>query len=152
MREPRCLKCKAILPFQNAVDGSASRPHNGDVAICWECGETMIFEGKGFRLPTPEEFQELLNDEDFTRAMAAVAVKLSGAQDPAAVIINDKGVTTVLAQTPDAVCEMCGKTDELRPYGPRKANGVRMRVCFGCAQKDEAEARRAFVERIEGRT
>lgn len=44
-----------------------------------------------------------------------------------------------------AVCEMCGKTDELRPYGP---NG--MRVCFDCAMKDPKEARRQFEALING--
>jgi hypothetical protein len=46
---------------------------------------------------------------------------------------------------------MCGKLDECRSYGPRKADGVRMRVCFDCAQKDQDEALRALNERIEGR-
>jgi hypothetical protein len=132
------------------VDGSDDEPHDGDVAICWECGEAMLFEGRGFRYPTPEEFQELMHDEDFVATMAKVAVKLSGAQDPTAIIINDQGVATVIAPTPDAICEMCGKTDELRPYGP-KNGGVRMKVCFSCAHKNEDELRRAFDERIEGR-
>jgi hypothetical protein len=49
------------------------------------------------------------------------------------------------------ICEDCGKKDELRPYGKRKANGVRQWVCFPCARKDEAELHRAFEERIEGK-
>jgi flavoprotein len=84
--------------------------------------------------------------------MARVAIKLSGAQIPAAVIINDQGVTTVLAVEPDEKCEMCGEMKECRSYGPRKADGVRMRVCFDCAHKNEAELHRAFNERIEGRS
>lgn len=36
-------------------------------------------------------------------------------------------------------CDMCGKIDELRPYGP---NGEC--VCFDCAMKDEEAARRQF--------
>ena len=48
------------------------------------------------------------------------------------------------------VCEDCGKLDELRPYGHKKADGKRKWVCFPCAQKDEAELDRAFNERMEG--
>jgi hypothetical protein len=32
----------------------------------------------------------------------------------------------------DGKCELCGKIDELRPYGP---NGER--ICFECGMKDE---------------
>lgn len=38
-----------------------------------------------------------------------------------------------------AKCEMCGKVEELRPYGP---NGES--VCFVCAMKDEEAAERQF--------
>jgi hypothetical protein len=41
--------------------------------------------------------------------------------------------------THPAKCELCGKIEELRPYGP---NGEA--VCFDCAMKDEPAARRAF--------
>lgn len=37
---------------------------------------------------------------------------------------------------PNDVCELCGKTEELRPYGP---NGER--VCFDCGMKNEPAAR-----------
>jgi hypothetical protein len=43
----------------------------------------------------------------------------------------------------DGKCEMCGKKEELRPYGPGGKN-----VCFDCAMKDEAEAKRQFAERF----
>lgn len=36
-------------------------------------------------------------------------------------------------------CELCGKTAELRPYGP---NGER--VCFECGMADEGAAKRQF--------
>lgn len=42
-------------------------------------------------------------------------------------------------------CQMCGKVDELRPYGP---NGEE--VCFDCAMKDEAAARRGFRKLVLG--
>lgn len=45
----------------------------------------------------------------------------------------------------DGICEMCGKKDELRPYGPNNEN-----ICYDCAMKDEATALRKFRERIDG--
>jgi hypothetical protein len=152
MRKPRCLKCQEILSIQTAIDGGDSKPSTGDVAICFECGEVQIFQGAGFRLPTPEEFKEFLDDEDFTAAMAMVAVKNSKAEGAVEVVFGDSGHAIVLAPEPDEKCEMCGETDECRPYGPRKADGVRMRVCFPCAQKDPAEVQRAFDGRIERRS
>jgi hypothetical protein len=149
---PRCLKCRAPLPYHDAFDGSDAKPHDGAIAICFECGEAMIFEGRGFRSPTAEEFSEMLGDNEFAAALAAIAVKVSKAKDPAAVLIDPQtGRATVLANEPDEVCEMCGKMDECRSYGPRKADGVRMRVCLDCADKDRAETERAMAERFEGR-
>ena len=53
------------------------------------------------------------------------------------IMLSDEG-------TP-AKCEMCGKLEELRPYGP---NGER--VCFDCAMKDEAAMQKKFYERLKG--
>ena len=147
----KCLKCRAPLPFCDPIDGSDVKPYDGAVSICFECGEVMFFQGKGFRSPTPEEFSELLKDKQFARALAAIALKNSKAKDPVAVVFGDSGHATVLAPEPDEICEMCGKMMECRSYGPRKPDGVRMRVCFPCAEKDPAELSRAFDERIEGR-
>lgn len=36
-------------------------------------------------------------------------------------------------------CEMCGKTEELRPYGPKGEW-----VCFDCGMKDEESAKIQF--------
>lgn len=33
---------------------------------------------------------------------------------------------------PDEVCEFCGKTEELRPYGPKGEN-----ICHECGMKDK---------------
>lgn len=41
--------------------------------------------------------------------------------------------------TPISNCSLCGKKDELRPYGKDGAW-----VCFNCAMKDEEEATRQF--------
>jgi hypothetical protein len=43
----------------------------------------------------------------------------------------------------DGKCEICGKTEELRPYGPGGKN-----VCFDCMMLDEAEAKRQFAARF----
>lgn len=40
----------------------------------------------------------------------------------------------VIAQEPDQMCEMCGKIDECRPYGP---NGEQ--ICFDCAMTKVGE-------------
>lgn len=45
----------------------------------------------------------------------------------------------------NGICELCGKFDELRPYGP---NGER--VCFECGMKDEAAAKRQFEKIFNG--
>ncbi len=34
----------------------------------------------------------------------------------------------IIAQEPDQMCEICGKIDECRPYGPNNEQ-----VCFDCA-------------------
>lgn len=51
----------------------------------------------------------------------------------------------IICVEPDDVCEMCGKVDELRPYG---SGG--MRVCFDCGMKDEAEAIRRMKAHLFG--
>lgn len=51
----------------------------------------------------------------------------------------------IIEGEPDGVCELCGKTDELRPYGPNNE-----RICFDCAMKDEATTNRKFNELIDG--
>ena len=47
------------------------------------------------------------------------------------------GNIVVIAPTGNAKCDMCGKQDELRPYGPRGEN-----VCFDCGMKDKAAVER----------
>lgn len=41
-------------------------------------------------------------------------------------------------------CDLCGKVDELRPYGP---NGEA--ICFGCMLKDQGAAEKRFSESFE---
>lgn len=44
-------------------------------------------------------------------------------------------------------CELCGKIDDLRPYGPNNEN-----ICYDCGMKDEATTARKFKEMLEGQT
>jgi ribosome-binding protein aMBF1 (putative translation factor) len=62
--------------------------------------------------------------------------------------VFDNGKTRIVLITPqeDEKCEMCGKMEECRPYGPGGMN-----VCFDCAMKDEVEARRQLDARWDGK-
>lgn len=42
-------------------------------------------------------------------------------------------------------CQLCGKLDETRPYGP---NGEE--VCFDCGMKNQAAAERGFLRFVVG--
>lgn len=52
-----------------------------------------------------------------------------------------------IAQQSDEVCEMCGKVDECRPYGPNNEN-----ICFDCGMKDEETTKRKMNSYIFGET
>jgi hypothetical protein len=48
-------------------------------------------------------------------------------------------------EQPDAKCELCGKVEELRPYGPNGEN-----ICFDCGMKDEETTEKQFLGRLRG--
>ena len=50
-----------------------------------------------------------------------------------------------IAKEADDVCEMCGKVDELRPYGPNYE-----RICFDCAMQNEELTKQRMDEYIFG--
>jgi hypothetical protein len=50
-----------------------------------------------------------------------------------------------IAQQSDEVCELCGKVDECRPYGPNNEN-----ICFECGMKDEETTKRKMDAYIFG--
>lgn len=50
-----------------------------------------------------------------------------------------------IQEEPDRPCELCGKVEECRPYGPSGEQ-----VCFNCALKDPAAAKRGFVRYVCG--
>lgn len=51
----------------------------------------------------------------------------------------------VIAQEPEQICEMCGKVDECRPYGPNDEQ-----ICFDCGMKDEETTQRKMAAYIFG--
>lgn len=51
----------------------------------------------------------------------------------------------VIAQEPEQICEMCGKVDECRPYGPNDEQ-----ICFDCGMKDEETTQRKMSAYIFG--
>ena len=50
-----------------------------------------------------------------------------------------------IAPEPDQMCEMCGKIDECRPYGPNDEQ-----ICFDCAMKDEETTQKKMSAYIFG--
>jgi hypothetical protein len=53
------------------------------------------------------------------------------------------GSTIIIEPEPDGKCELCGKIDELRPYGPNKEN-----ICYECGMKNEDATDAAIQERF----
>jgi hypothetical protein len=50
-----------------------------------------------------------------------------------------------IQKTPDEKCELCGKTAETRPYGPKGE-----KVCFECGMKDKAACEKGFKKLVLG--
>lgn len=57
------------------------------------------------------------------------------------------GNTVIIEAEADDVCQLCGKVDELRPYGP---NGER--ICFDCGMKNPETTKKKFAEFCDGKT
>ena len=55
------------------------------------------------------------------------------------------GNTVIIEVEDDDTCELCGKVDELRPYGPKGE-----RICYDCGQKDPATTERVMEETLYG--
>ena len=47
------------------------------------------------------------------------------------------GKQVILCVEPERECDLCGKTAETRPYGPKGEN-----VCFECAMKNKKQTER----------
>lgn len=50
-----------------------------------------------------------------------------------------------IADEPDRTCELCGKVEECRPYGPKGEW-----VCYDCGMKDEAACERGMNRYVFG--
>jgi hypothetical protein len=57
---------------------------------------------------------------------------------------NINGVP-IICEEPDGVCELCGNTDELRPYGPKGEN-----ICFDCGMKNEKQTAKMMDIKLFG--
>lgn len=51
----------------------------------------------------------------------------------------------IIAPEPDQMCELCGKIDECRPYGPNNEQ-----ICFVCGMKDPETTNRKMDQYIFG--
>ena len=136
----KCLNCGA--PF-TALTGPASRPDKGSLMVCGDCGYVSEWDGEKHVECSEATMAEASADPDVA-AVLAVTRALRELR------VNPKRVIMLEPREPE-ICEDCGKLEELRPYGHKKADGKRKWVCFPCAHKDEAELERAFDERLEGR-
>lgn len=53
------------------------------------------------------------------------------------------GNLIILEQEPEGKCELCGKIDELRPYGKNNE-----KICFECGMKNEEVTKRKFNQKF----
>lgn len=53
-------------------------------------------------------------------------------------------MVSIIRERRPQCCDLCGKVEELRPYGPN-----REWICFSCGMKDEESAKRAFFATLE---
>ncbi len=55
------------------------------------------------------------------------------------------GNIVYLEPEPDSKCELCGKIEETRPYGPKGEQ-----ICFDCGMNNEEETRKMCNKRLFG--
>lgn len=55
------------------------------------------------------------------------------------------GDMIIIEAEPDGVCELCGKIDETRPYGPKGE-----RICWDCGQKNKTTTERQMKRILFG--
>jgi hypothetical protein len=61
-------------------------------------------------------------------------------------VTDEDGNRFVIIQSqPDGICELCGKKDELRPYGPNGEN-----ICSECGMKDEETTNKRINQYLYG--
>jgi hypothetical protein len=134
-----CLNCGEPL---TGVTGPTIGPSKGSLMVCDACAYVMEWDGEKIVELSEETMAEASADPDVAKILAITRILGKLPRPPERVIM--------LEPREPEICEDCGKLDELRPYGHKKADGKRKWVCFPCAKKDEAELSRAFDERMEG--
>jgi DNA-directed RNA polymerase subunit RPC12/RpoP len=134
-----CLHCGA--PF-TGLTGPAEQPTMGALMVCGDCGYVTEWDGEKHVELSETTMAEASANPEYAKLLAVTRALRALPRMPQRIIM--------LEPREPEICEDCGKLDELRPYGHKKADGKRKWVCFPCAHKDEAELNRAFDERIEG--
>jgi hypothetical protein len=70
-----CPACGEAHPLARSIHpDSGDRPGNGDVSLCFDCGEVSIFDDRkpgGVRRPTRKEAKEIACNRDIQAALAA---------------------------------------------------------------------------------
>nr|HEV8010845.1 hypothetical protein [Bradyrhizobium sp.] len=114
----------------------------GALMVCGDCGYVTEWDGEKHVELSETTMAEASANPEYAKLLAVTRALRALPRMPQRIIM--------LEPREPEICEDCGKLDELRPYGHKKADGKRKWVCFPCAHKDEAELNRAFDERIEG--
>jgi hypothetical protein len=66
--ETHCPFCRAIIDAVSEVNNEPVTPDDGDISLCWNCGEWMVFTAAapgGLRRPTHEEYEEITDEPRF---------------------------------------------------------------------------------------
>lgn len=140
-----CLNCGKRL---NGLTGPKGGPEPGSIMVCAECSYVMEWDGSQHVELTAALMTELSADQpELSKALALT----KALQELRAMGELRQNVRVIMLEPREPeICEACGKLEELRPYGKKKADGQRMWVCMPCAEKDPDELHRAFDERLEG--
>jgi hypothetical protein len=68
----RCVWCGARHDRASNAEPNETRPPvDGDVTMCFVCGEWLVFDGGQLRAPTTAEYDEIAAGKAFRRARAA---------------------------------------------------------------------------------
>ena len=146
-----CLACGKPLTGLTPMDGETMTPNAGALMICGHCSYIQMWDGAKL-VELPPEVMKEIEDDPACAPELQVALAMTKAFRQAGVTPQTAGEVKVivLENLPPEICEECGKLEELRPYGLKKASGVRKWVCMDCAQKNPEEMSKAWDERMEG--
>ena len=134
-----CLHCGKSL---DGATGPKGGPTKGSLMVCAECGYVMEWDGEKMAELTADMITELSEDPEYMQILAVTRALRGLSTIPDRVIF--------LEPREPEICELCGRLEELRPYGKKGDDGKRQWVCFECAQKDPKTLGEAFDERMRG--